>query len=434
MGERLWTEFIRDTAPLESLLRERARSARADAGALNLHQVRAEAVDETVDRLLATWSEFAQPLTVGEVRPYHEPEEVDRHDREGPERYSYWRWYYRVELSGDIEIVERWPAPFDEPPLSADDQFHPASGPWMRSTNSAVLLLADVSRADDPHGEQAPTEQIEWVAGYLRAAVAASNAQVAAYDQALREELTETVTLRRERLERIAHGNVEVVSLVRDQLGPIELVEADDGPIVELAVAGPEPLAPAPVDLRYALYGASASDLQTAVRKWRDSVEAYPATFVKLDEEDISSVLITTLNAVFDSAHREVFRAAGKTDIYVQAHVGQYDEAAHIAEAKIWGGQAEVAADLGQLLGYATARTESQLLLYYVRNQNLGLIAGRCADALAAHSIGGKLERHDRFDVALTVEHPDHASPIALTVMFVHLPTADAVDPDAPAA
>ena len=295
-----------------------------------------------------------------------------------------------------------------------------------------MLLLADVPFDDDADGVLPPSGQIDWVAAYLADAIAAANDQVAAYDQALREELTDTVTRRLERLERIAHGNSEVVALVRDRVGPMEVVEAEDGPTVELAVAGAEPSAPAPVDLRYALYGPSAADLLTVVRKWRDGVEAYPATFVKLGEEDISSVLVTTLNTVFDSAQREVFRSAGKTDIFVQAHGGQYDAEAHIAEAKIWGGKADVPADLGQLLGYATARTDSQLLLYYVRNQNLGLIAGRCAEALVDDAVDGKVEHRDRYDVALTVEHPAFHSHVALTVMFVHLPDADATDPDEP--
>jgi hypothetical protein len=432
VGERLWTELIRDAAPLEGLLRERARPPRANAEALNLHQLRAGSVAEIVDRLCADWSRFAQPVVIGDVQTNHEPQPVDREERDGPDRHRYWRWVYRVAVRGDTEILERWPELLDRPPLDGDEVFQPAPGPWLRSGDGTVFLFADVPIGVDVDGERPPSGEIAWIAEYLSAAIAAANDQVAAYDQALRAELTDTVARRLDRLERIAQGNAEVIELVRVRIAPIELVEAEDGPTVELAVAGPEPSASGPVDLRYALYGASAEDLLTAVRKWRNSVETYPAAFAKLGEEDISSVLVTTLNTVFDSAQREVFRSAGKTDIFVQAHVGQYDAAAHIAEAKIWGGKAQVAADLGQLLGYATARTDSQLVLYYVRNQNLGLITGRCAEVLEGHAVDGQVERRDRYDVALTVQHPTFQSPVAVSVMFVHLPDANAIDPDEP--
>ncbi len=434
MSERLWTESTRETAPLSGLLHEKARTARTNAEALNIDQLRNRTTDEIVAHLCANWSQFAQTLVVGQIRSYHEPELVDRHDRESSERYRYWRWAFRVEVDGDLEILERWPESFDRTPLDGDDQFEPAPGPWLRSFTDSVILLADVRFDENPTGDRPPADQITWIADYLTDAVLAANEQVAEYDRALRHEVAETITRRWERLERIAQGNAEVVALVRSRVGPLEVVEAEKGPAVEVVVDSPEPSAPTTVDLRYALYGASAADLIAAVRKWRDGVETYPSTFVKLDEEDISSLLVTTLNTVFDSAQREVFRAAGKTDIYVQAHRGEYDKAAHIAEAKIWSGQGEVSTDLGQLLSYANARTESQLLLYYVRHQNIGLIAGRCAEALRAHARAGHIDSRDRYDLALIVEHPSFKSPVALTVMFVHLPTAGAVDPDAPAA
>lgn len=123
---------------------------------------------------------------------------------------------------------------------------------------------------------------------------------------------------------------------------------------------------------------------------------------------------------------REVLRGACKTDIFVQAHAGWRDAAAHNAEAKIWGGRAQVPAGLCQLFGYATARTDAQSRPYCVRNRNLGLAAERCAETIVEHALDRRVEHQDRLDLALSVEHPTAHSTVAVPVVFVHLP------PDAP--
>ena len=52
-----------------------------------------------------------------------------------------------------------------------------------------------------------------------------------------------------------------------------------------------------------------------------------------MKEEDITSTLITALNLVFDTAHREVLSGGGKSDIYVEAERGDRTHKAYIGEA-----------------------------------------------------------------------------------------------------
>lgn len=430
MGEYLWTQHMRDDCPLERLLKDKARTARENAAYV---KPTGATVDEIVDQLSEAWTQFAQPLAVsGKPEPDGEPHREVRHDREGPATYQYWRWVYRVPINGDVELLERWPEQLDRAPLG-EHQFEPPTSPLLRSGAGCVAIFADIPCRQDPDGVTPPVDQVAAAAAYLADAIAAVNGQVAAYDQALRDELSATVDARLKRLASIAQGNAEVIDLILEHLEALELTPAEGGPTVEMVVAETEFDEPVAVDLSFVLNDGSVANLLRVIGKWRHGVERYPATYAKLKEEDISSLLVTTLNTVFDSAHREVFQSAGKTDIFVQAETGSYEKAAHIAEAKIWGGQGEVPTDIRQLLGYGTARTFTQLLLYYVRPEQLPLIVQRCKETVMQSSSDGALEELGPYDFATNVEHPSFGTTVRLTVMFVHVPKEGAVDPDEPA-
>lgn len=431
VGEYLWTQHIRNDCPLEGLLKQRARTARENA-----YYVRptGETVEEIVGRVTQDWTKFAQPVVrSGDPEPAGEPYREVRHDREGPATYPYWRWAYRVPINGDTELLERWPEQLEREPLG-EHQFEPPTGPLLRSADGFVAIYADVPCNHDPDGVIPPVDQVAVAASYLADAIAAANAQVAAYDQALRAELLTIVDTRMKRLASIAQGNAAVIELIVEQLGPLELTPAEGAPTLEVVVAATESAGPVAVDLNFVLNDGSVVNLLQVIGKWRRGVERYPATYAKLKEEDISSLLVTTLNAVFDSAHREVFQSDGKTDIFVQADKGSYEKAAHIAEAKIWGGQGAVQTDIGQLLGYGTASTFTQLLLYYVRSEQLPLIVQRCKEAGLQSSCDGALEELGPYDFATNVTHPTFGTTVRLTVMFVHVPEAGAADPDEHAA
>lgn len=63
--------------------------------------------------------------------------------------------------------------------------------------------------------------------------------------------------------------------------------------------------------------------------------ERTPTTFLKLEEEDLRDIILSSLNGVFEGdAHGEAFSKLGKTDIYLKVSKG----GVFIAECKFWQG------------------------------------------------------------------------------------------------
>ena len=62
--------------------------------------------------------------------------------------------------------------------------------------------------------------------------------------------------------------------------------------------------------------------------------EQAPAAFGELHEERLRDLIRASLNAVYESATAEAFRAAGKSDLCIEAG----GRSAFVAECKIWSG------------------------------------------------------------------------------------------------
>lgn len=382
--------------------------------------------DQLVERLLANWTRLNAPLAwVGDPQTRAEPIPTERREPDGPERPSMWRWPVIFTIDGDTELLTRWPDGFGAEPASSDEYFLPIPSVYWTMTGRGAIAFFDVRRADDPDGIQPPTDRILEATAYLEAAIHAVNTQVAEYERELGAELLEAVRRRRERLGTIADRQSEVVALVRERFGPLELEEpvaVADAPVVADEAGD--------INLNFAVTTGTFRDLLWATRKWRTGVERYGDDFSQLGEETITSLLVTALNLPFDTAQREVFHAKGKTDILVQADVGKPTEAAYIGEAKIWGGQAEVCADLAQVVGYAIARTRDLMLLYYVRPANLDLVVRRAHEALERCDLFVGWEEDDDGDRVAVVRHRRFDCQIRVSVLFVHVPTEGAQDPD----
>lgn len=83
------------------------------------------------------------------------------------------------------------------------------------------------------------------------------------------------------------------------------------------------------------------------------SFETAPATFTKLDEEELRDIILAHLNGHYEGdATAEAFRAAGKTDIRIESG----NRAAFVGECKVWRGPQQLTEAIDQLLGYLTWR------------------------------------------------------------------------------
>lgn len=430
----MFTPHVKENLRLEPVLVDLARPARENVARLPPAQLEAATDHDLMELLVEDWSRATAPLVVGELRAPTEPARTERRarDRDDPvDRHYVWRWAVGFELAGDSDLLCRWPDRLHAEPCGENLNLVPLPWVYWERHGHTAIAYFDVLCDDDPEGTAQPTDRILEAGAYLRAAVETTNDEVAAYDTALRAELRDQIVARRERLGAIAEQRIELIELARDHFAPIEVqpaVDADAAPRASLAVGGD-------IVVNQVISDGSFADLLTVTRKWARGAERYPAAYGSLEEEPITSLLVTTLNVVFDVAHREVFHSSGKTDIFVQANLDRPDEVAHIGEAKIWGGKQQVlgteaaVGDVAQALGYANARTKELMLVYYVRQQKLGLIQDRAVAAVAGCDGFCRWEGEGDERRAVFI-HPDYGNEIGVALTFVHLPMEGTADPD----
>jgi hypothetical protein len=115
------------------------------------------------------------------------------------------------------------------------------------------------------------------------------------------------------------------------------------------------------------------------------SFETTPATFSKLDEEELRDVILAHLNGHYQGeASGERFRKHGKTDICIEVE----NRAAFIAECKIWRGAKECAATADQLLSYVTWRDCRCSMVFFNKDvKGFTDIQIAAADALRKHPL-----------------------------------------------
>lgn len=418
----MFTPHVREYEPLENLLIDYARTARSGVPLLPGSAFESGTDEELVETLLRDWRALTLPRPSRSGQPEARPEPIPV-ERRGPkgERVQYWQWTLVFPIAGNTDLACRWPAHFDGPPCEDDRYAVPAPQFCWERTDRGALAKCDVSRDEDPDGSAPPSASMVEAGHYLDRALEFIVLEVEAYEQQLRAEVLEGLARRRSRLGSIENELVRVLDLLRVDMPPIETEIAAS---IEESPSTLRPSDDAEVVVNLVLGASTFIDFVRVVRRWGSGVERYPAAYVGLKEEILSSHLVNTLNIVFVTAGREVFQGKGKTDIFVLGRDGEKPLAAHIGEAKIWSGEGSVRSAIDQLLGYALARTRELLLIWYVEEQKLQVIEDRgwkalpakCADLFEKFG-----EDEDGARVAL-LHHPKFATPILLTMVFVHVP------------
>jgi hypothetical protein len=94
--------------------------------------------------------------------------------------------------------------------------------------------------------------------------------------------------------------------------------------------------------------------------------ERTPATFSKMEEEELRDVMLSSLNGVFEGdAVGEAFSKFGKTDIYLKVNKGHV----FIAECKYWKGPITLEGSIAQILNYLTWRHSYGVVIMFSRNK-----------------------------------------------------------------
>jgi hypothetical protein len=316
----LFTATQRAERPLNVLLDRWSSTARQNAEGVHVVTFEAKSDPEIVESLLTEWRRAVEPpLTrVGVPGLIQEPLPGGQDEAE-----VFWWWVAQFRFEGNTELLKSWPRAFET--TCADETGANKEGElyWSETSDGCMATLA-TSRADDPDGTNVPRAAFLEAAEYLDQFVTAICSEVSAYDEQLRRDMAVIVGRRRARLATIAAQNVEVVELLRRPLKPLEVTFPEPRPSTE---------PPMEVHLNPVLKRATFSGLVDVTCRWRNGVEKYPLAFGQLDEDSLSSLLVTTLNVAFDTAQREVFSLGGKTDIYVEAVRGNRENAAFFGEA-----------------------------------------------------------------------------------------------------
>jgi hypothetical protein len=112
------------------------------------------------------------------------------------------------------------------------------------------------------------------------------------------------------------------------------------------------------------------------------SIEQSSSRTRSLDEEGLRDMFLVPLNAHFGTATGEAFNFTGKTDILIKERGGNL----FVAECKFWGGAAQFAATIDQLLGYLTWRDTKCAIIIFNRNVGFSGVVEQLAELPKRHS------------------------------------------------
>jgi hypothetical protein len=169
----------------------------------------------------------------------------------------------------------------------------------------------------------------------------------------------------------------------------------------------------------------SFADLQQTIRVWADAVERYPNTFRGLGEDEVSDLLVATLNATMSAAHREVFSKNGKTDIFVHADIlreGAGQAKVFIAENKKAGKYKVVREAIDpQLFGYLTTSDLAAVLLLIFEQK--GFASARARHLAELRKVAGYLDTNrSAVDDWPILRFLRNGLTVSVCVASVHLP------------
>lgn len=166
------------------------------------------------------------------------------------------------------------------------------------------------------------------------------------------------------------------------------------------------------------------ADIIEQIHQAGRSFEIAPLAYAKLGEEDLRSILLNGLNAVYGktAATAETFSFKGRTDILLNPD-GRGP--LFVGECKIWGGQKLYSDTIDQLFRYVVWRDTAALLVTFSRNKGLSEVIKQGEVAIRAHpSFKGTITSTHETHRLSKHEHPrDAAKSIQLHHLFFDLAT-----------
>jgi hypothetical protein len=249
---------------------------------------------------------------------------------------------------------------------------------WTKDAIMFDVVIKGYGVHKQEDGIQKEVEQsIQWVHNKLH--YIASDLEIQNRD--LKNYITQNVNNRKKKLEQDQERHSSLLKKINIPLRQKEdettkHIRLDPKPLVSRV--RPTPQQPE----EYVLDEKKVLDIISVLDNQGRQFEKTPATYLKLGEEDLRNVLLTSLNSLFEGkATGETFCGKGKTDIYLQIDKGNILS----TECKFWSGQKAYQETIDQLLSYLTWRMNFGIIVLFSTQKNFTNVLQEGKKAIQAH-------------------------------------------------
>lgn len=264
-------------------------------------------------------------------------------------------------------------------PSSYSSGFFGEEPQWTADTISFDVLFKgyNVNKAEDATNKEVK-QSIEWL--YNKLSHVASDLERC--NRALKESIRQFISNRKRKIEQ---DNARYSSLLKTIAIPIlqkedeaaKRIRLDPKPIIQRVRPTPQQ----PED--YILDQSKVLDIISILDNQGRQFEKTPATYQKMEEEELRNILLVNLNTVFEGkATGETFSVKGKTDIHLNIDKGNI----LAFECKYWAGQKVYAQTIEQLLGYLSWRMNYGVIILFSRQKNFSHVLAEAKTTIPSHS------------------------------------------------
>ena len=208
------------------------------------------------------------------------------------------------------------------------------------------------------------------------------NHAVAHHNRELETYISQVFTRRRQQVKKQMSDFDELVNKIGV---PLKQKPLSSSPVIDFSVRKEIKALVAPTPKRrdeYIIERSRVLEVIDVIRKAGQMFEVAPAVFSKLKEEDLRFIILSVLNAIFESgATGETFSKRGSTDIYLVIPQGGI----LIAECKFWPGPKKHCDAIDQLFGYLTWRHNYGIMITFSKNKDFSNVLQRASDAICSH-------------------------------------------------
>jgi hypothetical protein len=208
------------------------------------------------------------------------------------------------------------------------------------------------------------------------------NQAIAHHNRKLETDISQAIAHRRQQVKKQISDFDELINKIGI---PLKQKPLSSRPVIDFSVRKEIKALVAPAPKRrdeYVIERSTVLEVIELIRKAGQMFEVAPAVFSKLEEPDLRFIILSVLNAIFESgATGETFSKRGPTDIYLVIPRGGI----LIAECKFWRGQKEYRGTIDQLFGYLTWRHNYGIMITFSKNKDFSKVLQRASVAIHSH-------------------------------------------------